>query len=88
LIEVKKNLTEQYELISNSNSISYPNEILDKTKTQLQNLQIIEDRMIERQQGLTKISIYKYDEGVKRLPITISELFTIEYDKSKSKESI
>lgn len=44
--------------------------------------------MIERQQGLTKISIYKYDEGVKRLPITISELFTIEYDKSKSKESI
>ena len=65
-----------------------PSEILDKTKTQLQNLQIIEDRMIERQQGLTKISIYKYDEGVKRLPITISELFTIEYDKSEGKEVI
>jgi len=79
---------EQYEFISNSYSISHPNKILDKTKNQLQNLQTIEDKMIERQQGLTKISIYKHDEGVKRLPITISELFTIEYDKSKSKELI
>ena len=77
-----------YDFINNSNSISYPNEMLDKTKTQLQNLQIIEDRMIERQQGLTKVSIYKHDEGVKRLPITISELFTIEYDKSKSKDTL
>lgn len=88
LIEVKKSLMEQYEFISNSYSISHPNKILDKTKNQLQNLQTIEDKMIERQQGLTKISIYKHDEGVKRLPITISELFTIEYDKSKSKELI
>lgn len=88
LIEVKKNLMEQYELISNSDSISYPNEMLGKTKTQLQNLQIIEDRMIERQQGLTKISIYEYDEGIKSLPRTISELFTIEYDKSKSKDTL
>ena len=79
---------EQYEFISNSNSISHPNKILDKTKTQLQNLQIIEDRMIERQQGLTKISMYQHDEGVKRLPITISELFSIEYDKSEGKEVI
>lgn len=88
LIEVKKSLMKQYDFINNSNSISYPNEMLDKTKTQLQNLQIIENRMIERQQGLTKISIYEHDEGIKRLPKTISELFTIEYDKSNSKEAL
>jgi len=86
IIEVKNNLVKQYDFISSNNSSSDCNEILDKTKIQLENLQMIEDKMIERQQGLTKISIYEYDKGVKRLPKTISELFTIEYDKSKGKE--
>lgn len=88
LIEVKKSLMEQYEFIGNSSSNLHSKEILKKTKTQLENLQIIEDRMIERQQGLTKVSIYEDDKGVKRLPKTVSELFTIEYDKSKNKEEL
>ena len=88
LIEVKKSLMEQYEFIGNRSSNLNSKEMLKKTKTQLENLQIIEDRMIERQQGLTKVSIYEDDKGVKRLPKMISELFTIEYDKSKSKEEL
>ncbi|WP_046206236.1 hypothetical protein [Acinetobacter radioresistens] len=66
--------------------LSY-SEMLDELRQKLLYLNDLKTKALDRQNSLTPIPIFPYDDAITKLPTTLSELFAIEQQKIETKEA-